>query len=100
MNSWKTTIIGIAAGLVGVALIAVPALTGKPIQWEAAAALFAVAGVGFFARDNNKSSEDVGLNPRASAAIDQLTEDYLKLRADQDRSPRTPDQSEHPHGNQ
>ena len=61
MKSYVTTIVG---GLIGLALVvaglwAVFAGTGE-IQWEIVAAGAGIAGVGFFARDNGKTSAQVG----------------------------------------
>ncbi len=63
MKSWKTTLIGIltGAGILVVQLIAVldsdPETTWSIAQFSAG---LAAMGIGWFARDNDKSSEDVG----------------------------------------
>lgn len=64
MTSWKTTtcgILGILAALI--TLVLVPLLDGKPEtlpQFENFAAVVLPSIAALFARDNNKSSEDVG----------------------------------------
>ena len=61
-SSWKTTVFGLLGACGG----AVALLDGLP-HWLALAAKVAaalgVAGIGFAARDNDKSSEDVGAKP-------------------------------------
>jgi hypothetical protein len=63
MNSWKTTILGIAGILVAVGTAARALLDGDPattINIEMTIAAI-TTGIGLiFARDNNKTSEDVG----------------------------------------
>lgn len=64
MNSWKTTVCGIISILSAVAtLIAIPLLDADPLtvpNWTAAGAAI-MAGVGLLlARDNDKTSLDVG----------------------------------------
>jgi len=64
MKSWKTTLCGVLAAVAaGITLVAIPLLDNDPAttaNWGAfAAALAAAAGL-CFARDNSKSSEDVG----------------------------------------
>ena len=63
MTSWKTTVGGIIA-LVGGALMVVPdtapgASYVKP--WAPFIAALGTGIIGLYARDNNKSSEDVGV---------------------------------------
>ena len=63
-GSWKTTVCGLL-GLVAAAitLIAQPILDGDPStdpQWAVFGTSLAAAVGLFFARDNDKSSEDVG----------------------------------------
>lgn len=63
--SWKTTLCGIL-GIVaaGITMVAVPILDGNPntvANWGAFSATVAT-GIGLlFSRDNDKSSEDVGV---------------------------------------
>lgn len=59
MKSWKTTVCG-AVAAVGSYMVTVPepgwvATVGKVLVG------IATAGIGFFARDNDKSSEDVNV---------------------------------------
>lgn len=63
-GSWKTTLCGLL-GLVtaAITMIAQPMLDGDPStspQWAAFGTAVAAAVGLFFARDDNKSSEDVG----------------------------------------
>ncbi len=61
--SWKTSALGISAILVGVGAFLKAANDGDPSTVADMPALFAavLAGIGLiFARDNNKSSEQVG----------------------------------------
>lgn len=63
-GSWKTTTVGIAGAIVIIATQIVNLLDNDPntiFSIEALFAALAVLGIGWFARDNNKSSEDVGL---------------------------------------
>lgn len=57
MKSWKTTVCG-AVGAVGTYLGTETSPAWLPILGKFLVGL-SVAGVGFFARDNDKSSEDV-----------------------------------------
>ena len=64
MKSWKTTLCGIL-GLVaaGITLVAIPMLDEDPAtaaNWGAFGVAIATAMGLWFARDNDKSSEDVG----------------------------------------
>jgi hypothetical protein len=64
MKSWKTTVCGILAAVAaGITLVAIPMLDNDPAttaNWGAFLAA-AVAGLGLlFARDHDKTSEDVG----------------------------------------
>ena len=63
MKSWKTTLAGIAAVVAALAAAVAAKLDGDPAtvaDWGAVlAALSAGAGL-LFARDNDKTSEDVG----------------------------------------
>jgi len=58
MKSWKTTVCGVVAAAAG----GVAAANIDPTITKIAtiAATIATGLIGFFARDNNKSSEDVG----------------------------------------
>ena len=65
--SWKTTVFGllaaIGASILGLYAVSPDVLAGFPVWLKGAAALasaIGTAGVGVFARDNNKTSEDVG----------------------------------------
>lgn len=65
MNSWRTTICGALAILAsGITLVIIPSLDGDLAtapNWGAFGSAI-MAGIGLlFARDNNKSSEDVGI---------------------------------------
>jgi len=63
MKSWKTTVAGIAAIIAAIALAIANEFDADPAtvaDWGAAIAALS-AGLGLlFARDNNKSSEQVG----------------------------------------
>jgi hypothetical protein len=70
MNSWKTTVFGLVAAIGAGILAAMETGTLDPATlppWlKGMAALASVIGtacLGVFARDNNKSSEDVGAKP-------------------------------------
>ena len=62
-KSWKTTVLGIASALVAIGNAAIAYLDGDPAttvdMGVTIAAIMAALGC-FFARDNDKSSEDVG----------------------------------------
>ena len=64
MNSWKTTVCGILSLVAaGITLVAVPMLDADPAtlpQWGAFGAAIAAAMGLWFARDNDKSSEQAG----------------------------------------
>ena len=64
MKSWKTTVCGVLATMAaGITLVAIPLLDNDPAttaQWGAFGATLAAALGLTFARDNDKSSEDVG----------------------------------------
>lgn len=63
MNSWKTTLLGIAAAAIILATQAIALLDSDPatvFELSAVFAALAIFGVGAAARDNDKSSEDVG----------------------------------------
>ena len=63
MQSWRTTVSGIAAILAAVAGVAAAIANGQPVDWTSAFAAV-MAGVGLIAaRDNRVRSEDVGLPP-------------------------------------
>ena len=64
IKSWHTTVMGIIAGL----LVALPQaqylLDGNPetvFSWEALATGLGIMGIGLFAKDGDKTSEDAGL---------------------------------------
>lgn len=69
MKSWKTTACGILTIVASaITLIALPLLDGKPEtlpQYEAFGALILPALGLLFARDNDKTSEQVGAVPEA-----------------------------------
>ena len=64
--SWKTSLGGIAAGLVGLGMLGNVIknfLTGEPVSMEQVAFAIAAIGAGFtgiFARDNDVTSEEAG----------------------------------------
>ena len=67
VKSWKTTIAGIAIGIGIIITIITPLIDGKPETvfsfseaWPQILVALGSMGVGIFARDNDKSSEDVG----------------------------------------
>jgi len=63
LKSWKTSAVGFLSGLVIVATQIIALLDTDPatvFSYEALVAALAVMGIGFFARDNDKSSEEVG----------------------------------------
>ena len=65
-SSWKTTVVGILAAVAAaITLIVVPLLDGDPATvpaWgEAIPIILAALGIGALARDNDKSSESVGV---------------------------------------
>jgi len=65
-GSWKTTAAGIFAILGGLGTILHGVLTEEPTQWEVALTSIA-SGIGLLcARDNNRSSEDVGVQRRGN----------------------------------
>ena len=63
MNSWKTTALAILAG-VGILIVQATALLDSDpntvMQWDQVTTALGVFGIGWFARDNDKSSEDAG----------------------------------------
>lgn len=63
MKSWKTTLAGVGLILTSLGQVMTASFDSDPMtnpQWEVLIAAV-IAGVGLFmARDNNKSSEDVG----------------------------------------
>jgi hypothetical protein len=71
MKSWKTTLCGIL-GLVAsaITLIALPLIDADPattVNWGAVMAAVATAAGLFMARDNDKTSEQVGAGPQEAA---------------------------------
>jgi len=67
MKSWKTTAVGFMAGAVLIITELIALLDGNAeteFVWANVAAGLAAFGIGFFARDNDKSSEDVGNLPK------------------------------------
>jgi len=65
MKSWKTTACGLLAALAaGITLVAIPILDNDPAttaNWGAFGASLAAAVGLCFSRDNDRSSEDVGI---------------------------------------
>ena len=64
MKSWTTTLLGIAGAVLILATQAIALLDNDPatvFELEAVLAALAIFGIGAAARDNNKSSEDVGV---------------------------------------
>ncbi len=62
MKSWKTTATGILAAI-GLVIPNIQAILSDGMgafSWEVWAAALGAAGFGFFARDNNVSSEEAG----------------------------------------
>lgn len=62
-KSWKSTLLGILAGLALILPQLVNLLDGKPetvFAWPQVAAGLSAMGLGFVVRDNKRSSEDVG----------------------------------------
>jgi hypothetical protein len=61
MKSWKTTTSGIATIVLVICQVVIDVTEGKPVDVPTLIAAF-TAGLGLlFARDNNKTSEDVGV---------------------------------------
>ena len=65
-SSWKTTMVGILSAVAtAITLVIVPIIDGDPATvpaWaEAIPIILAMLGFGIFARDNDKSSESVGV---------------------------------------
>lgn len=63
MKSWKTTVLGIAAAVIILCNQAIALLDNDPatvFELSQVLAALAVFGIGVVARDNDKSSEDVG----------------------------------------
>jgi hypothetical protein len=70
LKSWQTTITGVLAGI-SLAAQAVLEVTDAPARLRVAAGLInaaAIAALGILARDNNKTSEQVGA-PKASGQL-------------------------------
>ena len=67
MKSWKTTVVGIIAAIIfaiGEFNIAIPVLG----SWgEVIGILGGIAGIGWFARDNDRTSADVGADKASEA---------------------------------
>jgi len=64
MKSWKTTTIGVLAGISIISVQVSALLDNDPetvFSLEAVFAALAAVGIGFFARDNNVSSEAAGI---------------------------------------
>ncbi len=65
MTSWKTTAAGVVAAIgILITLIANPLLDSDPATlpswWSGIAAAAGALGIGWFARDNNVTSEEAG----------------------------------------
>ena len=63
MKSWKTTIAAILAAVIAILSVVVAIVDGDPStvpNWAAAGTAIAAAVGLLFARDNDKTSEDVG----------------------------------------
>lgn len=63
MKSWQTTVLGIAGALMILCTQAIALLDNDPttvFELTQVLAAFAIFGIGLKARDNDKSSEDVG----------------------------------------
>ena len=64
IKSWQTTALGIIAGLLVVLPQIQNLIDGNPATvfvWEFFATGLGMLGIGFFAKDGDKSSEDVGV---------------------------------------
>lgn len=64
IKNWQTTIVGFLGGLVICATQVIAALDGDPATVFELSIFFAglaAMGIGFFAKDGDKSSEDVGV---------------------------------------
>lgn len=68
MTSWKTTLFGLLAGI-GAAVAMVDGIPHWLLVSAKVAAAAGVAGLGLAARDNDKSSEDVGANKPTAVPI-------------------------------
>ena len=71
LKSWKTTAVAIIGGLIIILTALSALLDGNPETtvntgevMTAIGTIFGVIGVGWFARDNDKSSESVGAKPK------------------------------------
>lgn len=63
MKSWQTTAVGLLSAVIIFLTQAIAFLDGDPetvVSPEALVAALGVAGIGWFARDNNKTSEKAG----------------------------------------
>ena len=63
MKSWKTSVIGICTGLILIATQVIAILDGDPATAFEISQFFAglgALGIGVFARDNDKTSEQAG----------------------------------------
>lgn len=72
MKSWRTTVLGILAGLAILITQAIAALDGDPetvFNLDAVIAALATMGIGVAARDNIVSSEKAGAVPGAKALL-------------------------------
>ena len=59
-KSLKTTIAGVLTGVVILATQVLNLINGEPVSIEAVAAGLGAIGIGIFARDDCRTSEDVG----------------------------------------
>ena len=63
VKSWQTTAVGFLGGLVLAATQIIALLDNDPetvFQMSLLVSALGIMGIGYFARDNNKTSEDVG----------------------------------------
>lgn len=64
MKSWKTTVLGLITGIMLILPQVATVIDGDPEtnpEYQVLLAGFAAMGIGGLARDNDKSSQDVGI---------------------------------------
>lgn len=61
IKSWKTTTLGVIGIIVVIANVAKALLENEPVDWGLVIPAVTAGLTGLFARDNNKSSESVGI---------------------------------------